>query len=199
MPLRSAHSWLSVLFLATRKLCQIRCLSSKHHPRTVIRSQNPSSCQRGFLRPQCRRACAPDTPHIGDLIECEVSVEHGSDFSVQINVPGSWEGEAQLPAQRASDRELLVSKRILTTRWLSMRKLKLHGFRAQWRHRDGATGELTLPDEFVAMNSVMANVPDPEFRFFRSSEEKVQSFWSRHGGLPFSRPIGCSSFWWYQR
>ena len=69
----------------------------------------------------------------------------------------------------------------------------------QWRHRDGATGELILPDEFVTMNSVMANVPDPEFRFFARPKKKFNRSGHVMVAYPFSRPIGCSSFCWSQR
>ena len=134
--------------------------------------------------PKVARKCTPENPLIGQVVDCIVSVQHSEDFSVNIVMPSGWSGVQQAAAISDSGEGGLMTTRSLTKTPLSMRKLKLFGFSVAWTHVSGAKGTIEIPDEYVAMRSLMASVDEPSFRDFRAPTPDFETFWSRHGTLP---------------
>lgn len=134
--------------------------------------------------PKVDRKCTPENPLIGQLVNCIVSVQHSEDFSVNVVVPTGWSAVQQAAAIADSGDGGLLTTRSLTKTPLSMRKLKLFGFAVAWTHVSGAKGTVEIPDNYVAMRSLMASVDEPSFRDFRAPTPDFETFWSRHGVLP---------------
>ena len=136
------------------------------------------------VRPTVTRTCTPDNPLIGQSFDCTVVVTHSDAFSVNVAVPAGWESDAQVAAVKSQGTEDLVTSRVIRKTPLSMRKVKVFGFAVSWTHVSGARGQITIPDEFIAMRSMMADVDEPIFRDFRAPTPDFEAFWTRHGILP---------------
>ena len=139
---------------------------------------------KSVARPSVSRLCSPENPLIGQAFDCTVTVEHTDAFSVNIGVPAGWGSEPQAPAAANQNGEGLVTVRRLSKTSLSMCKIKVFGFSVSWTHVSGAKGQISIPDEFVAMRSMMADVDEPIFRDFRAPNPDFDTFWSRHGIIP---------------
>ncbi|MEE2787408.1 MAG: hypothetical protein VX589_08725 [Myxococcota bacterium] len=134
--------------------------------------------------PSVKMECLPNPVRIGEPLTCTVTIIHRANISVSLTTPD----EARVkPAGAAAPHgaNRLKTTRVFDVMAKSMRKTKVEGLEVVWTEPDGAEGRAPIPSQKIPSASVMMDADDPQFRTFKAPQVDAETFWRRHGPVPY--------------
>jgi hypothetical protein len=144
--------------------------------------------------PVVKLECTPTPVRIGEPLVCTLTAAHRADVSIAVTAPAGVEAEPAEPAVELPDGRLR-SERRFTIFPTSLKDVRVAGMAVVWTESAGGQARLEVPAQRIKVKSVLAGVPEPSFRTFKSpggvegeSDSTVTAaFWTRHGPLAFHK------------
>ncbi len=134
--------------------------------------------------PELQIECEPNPVRMGEQVTCTLTIRHREDVSISVGAPINVTPLPSTPSQPTED-GLLKTTRILTLQNIAMQKLKIEGLTVTWTEAEGGQDRVDVPIQRIAVQSVLGQATNPDFRTFKNPQVDAELFWSRHGPLPY--------------